>query len=299
MAAMNVGKAGHGACPLSWGAQLSGPPCLEHRLTGRIPAIVRRWTEINPDIRQPALDRHFVSLHLGGPKRLYRRGEGCNQVRDIPKGAYSIVPAGTWFDWMTEGPVDFLHLYIECATLDTFIAENFDRDPRAVSLSDALGSTDALMAPLIATFAAEIDGLEPLRTYVEALLQLVIFRLLKLHSTVGQSAFRVPLALAPYRLRRAVEFIEATLGEDIGLADIAAAAGVSAFHFARGFKIATGKPPYAFLVDRRIAAAKVMLREADLPIGSIAGACGFASAAQFSRSFRRATGSTPSGWRSR
>lgn len=55
------------------------------------------------------------------------------------------------------------------------------------------------------------------------------------------------LHLSPVRLRRAVEFIDAELGRNICLREIAAAAGLSPFHFSRVFKLTTGETPYQFL----------------------------------------------------
>jgi len=47
-------------------------------------------------------------------------------------------------------------------------------------------------------------------------------------------------------VRRAIEYIHANLAEDVCLADIARAAGLSTFHFARVFRRLTGMTPKAF-----------------------------------------------------
>jgi len=46
----------------------------------------------------------------------------------------------------------------------------------------------------------------------------------------------------------------------ITVAQIAAAIDMSAFHFARAFKQATGETPHAYLLSRRIAATKVLVQ---------------------------------------
>jgi len=45
----------------------------------------------------------------------------------------------------------------------------------------------------------------------------------------------------------------------MGLQDIADAAGMSVFHFARGFKYATGEPPHRYLTELRLAEARTLL----------------------------------------
>jgi transcriptional regulator GlxA family with amidase domain len=46
--------------------------------------------------------------------------------------------------------------------------------------------------------------------------------------------------LAKWRLKRAIEFIEASLAKTVNLSDIASAAGLTPMHFAAQFRAATG-----------------------------------------------------------
>ena len=97
--------------PDAWGECLSGSPVFDRAVPALVLALVRRWQSIAPQISQAALSQHFVSIHLGGAKRLYRDGEGRRQTRDVAEAAHSVVPAGAEFEWNTEGPVDFAHIY--------------------------------------------------------------------------------------------------------------------------------------------------------------------------------------------
>lgn len=99
--------------PTRWGQTLAGAPVLDTRVSAMVPALVRRWQDIPPAIDQAGLDQHFVSIHLGGAKRLLRRGEGGLQRQEVAAGAYSVVPAGSAFQSDTQGPVDFVHIYLE------------------------------------------------------------------------------------------------------------------------------------------------------------------------------------------
>jgi AraC-like DNA-binding protein len=103
--------------------------------------------------------------------------------------------------------------------------------------------------------------------------------------------------LAPWRVKRAVDFIELNLATSLRLADIAHAAGLSPMHFAAGFRSATGFSPRAYLRERRIERAKTKLISDDLSIDEIAIDVGFRSRTHFITVFRRQTGHPPARWR--
>lgn len=285
--------------PDAWGKCLSGAPLLDRAVTALVPTLVRRWRGIDPQISQAALDRHFVSIHLGGAKRLYRHGEGHHQTRDVADAAYSIVPAGAAFEWNTEGPVDFAHIYFDTAVVDHVIANAFDRDPASIALQEGLGDRDPLLGTLALSLLSEVDGPIRNRAYLDDLTHLLLCRLLRLHSNADRSTSGARHTLAPFRLRRAIEFIETNLSRPIGVSEIATASGISAYHFSRAFRHATGRAPYAYLTERRIGRAKAMLSKPEPSLTKIATHCGFASASQFSRTFRQETGMTPSAFRGR
>lgn len=103
--------------------------------------------------------------------------------------------------------------------------------------------------------------------------------------------------LAPWQERRAKERIEAQIGGDLSLADLAAECGLSVGYFARAFKVTTGVPPYQWLLNRRVERAKHLLSQSELSIVEIAFACGFADQSHLTRIFSRMTGTSPASWR--
>jgi AraC-like DNA-binding protein len=103
--------------------------------------------------------------------------------------------------------------------------------------------------------------------------------------------------LAPWQLRRVVEYLEAQLPQRVGLAHLAALAGLSQAHFSRAFKTSTGMAPYQWQLDARIRRAQALLIGSRASLDEVAEATGFADAVHFGRTFRKLTGTTPAAWR--
>ncbi len=104
--------------------------------------------------------------------------------------------------------------------------------------------------------------------------------------------------LAPWRLRRATEWLEAHLADEARLSDLAAAVGLSERHLCTAFRASTGRPPHRWLQERRVERAKELLEVTPArSVTEVALACGFTSSAHFATVFRKATGQTPSAWR--
>jgi AraC-like DNA-binding protein len=102
--------------------------------------------------------------------------------------------------------------------------------------------------------------------------------------------------LARWQLRRAMEYLEAHMTQDISLEEMAKLVGLSQSRFAQSFKISTGMPPYKWSLDARIKRAQELLLRCREPIAFIALQTGFADQSHFTKTFRRATGATPKDW---
>jgi AraC-like DNA-binding protein len=103
--------------------------------------------------------------------------------------------------------------------------------------------------------------------------------------------------LATWQARRAMEYIEAHLGEKMTAEDIAAVIGLSKSHFSRAFKSSLASPPMAYVAARRVERAKQMIVSGAETLAEVALACGFADQSHLNRQFRRVTGVTPGQWR--
>jgi AraC-like DNA-binding protein len=111
----------------------------------------------------------------------------------------------------------------------------------------------------------------------------------------------VGVRLTPITLRRLVraqELARASFGEPLTIDDLAAAAGLSRFHFLRAFRTAFGVTPHAYLTRVRLDQARVRLARG----ASVTEACldaGFSSLGSFSTLFKREVGASPRAWQAR
>jgi AraC family transcriptional regulator len=105
------------------------------------------------------------------------------------------------------------------------------------------------------------------------------------------------IGLVPWQLRRARAYIDAHLSDAPSVSDLARECRLSASHFARAFRQATGMPPHRWVMKRRIERAKELLLEGELDLAELALACGFADQSHFTRTFDRSEGHSPGKWR--
>jgi len=169
------------------------------------------------------------------------------------------------------------------------------------------GGTDAI-APIVGRYLPRVAHLLGIieselrrpslgsRLMIDGLLR-AIAGLLISNDITQQTEQAKRIYLSPAKLKRVIEFIEANLNDSIGLDDLAQAAGLSANHFLRVFKLATGETPYHFLRARRLERARQLLSENTMPLAELALECGFANQAHFTAAFSRELGISPGRYR--
>jgi len=102
--------------------------------------------------------------------------------------------------------------------------------------------------------------------------------------------------LAPWRLKRAIDYFEAQIDKPVSLAAVAASAGLTSMHFAAQFRAATGLRPHEYLLRRRIERAQEMLTETRMSLVDIALSVGFQTQSHFTTVFKRYGGQPPRAW---
>jgi AraC-like DNA-binding protein len=173
-------------------------------------------------------------------------------------------------------------------------------DPEADPLADVAFPAPVLCAPdlasgflrLHAALAAPSSRLEREERLAEWLHAIIA------RASPGRRE-RSPLTPRDDRaLRLACEYLADRSERNIGLDELAAAAGVGKFRLIRLFRERTGLPPHALQVAHRIRAARRLI-EAGEPIAATAAATGFVDQSHLHRLFRRSLGVTPGEYRRR
>jgi len=102
------------------------------------------------------------------------------------------------------------------------------------------------------------------------------------------------------RLNQVIDYIHANLGQQLSLSGLASVAGFSPYHFHRIFKSLVGETLGEYIQRARLErSANLLLSRPEDAIIDTAVACGFSSAAVFSRAFRAHFGASPRQFRSR
>ncbi|GHE01328.1 transcriptional regulator [Allgaiera indica] len=96
---------------------------------------------------------------------------------------------------------------------------------------------------------------------------------------------------------RFTALVERDFRSGLGVADYAAALGVTPTHLTRVCRQCCGRSAHEIVQDRVLFEARKLLKETDLPVGEVSRALGFTTAAYFTRAFQNAVGKTPSAFR--
>jgi AraC-like DNA-binding protein len=96
---------------------------------------------------------------------------------------------------------------------------------------------------------------------------------------------------------RVLEVVEARFAEPVSTASVARELGYTAGHLTTVVRERTGRTVLDWLTERRMAEARRLLAETDLPLSAIASRTGFRDAAYLTRRFRAWHGTTPLRWR--
>jgi AraC family transcriptional regulator len=202
-------------------------------------------------------------------------------------------PAGMEM-WGYSADVRFVRdatLMFDFATVDERLATHFDRD--ALS-APRLRFADDRIWTLVRLLAEVVNDPDPsAQLYGDGLTTAIMARLFADPPQPGDDG----KGLAPWQLRRVVEYVDTHLPERVDLARLAALAGLSQSHFSRAFKVSTGMAPYRWQLDARIRRAQALLIDSRASLDQVAEATGFADAVHFGRTFRKLTGATPAAWR--
>ncbi len=248
----------------------------------------------------PESDELIVALHLGGSRKVRAvTDQGLSRSRSTP-GLLTILPPGRSAAFRTEGSISLVSLHV----------------PKSLAAEMSLPVTASPDQPWLPRFAfrdpyvsASLEAL--LRTarsgqtirpdYMVKVVDAMLCHLAQWRQTT-EDAGPLPGAAADQligriSLRELFALIDAQLGRNLCLDELARCTGLSRAAFTRGFRQATGLSAHQALNLRRIEVAKKLLAETDLDLAFIAQETGWSSQSHFTASFRNAVGCTPARFR--
>lgn len=252
-----------------------------------------RWRQFVGSYTLPALPDPMFVVHIAGKPnvRTWER-DGWSETASLP-GCATIVPSNQPTGWLVDGELDVVTLSVASADLQRAPAlDQFKRMKFAFSDPLGVALTRQVLGELYSPPSPERN------VYVGALVDALKAHMLR--GPINASPTEIPTtAFSSYRIHHIMNAIlERPQGEH-SIEELAAQAGVTATHFCRIFKKATGVSPHQYVMKARLNRAQHMLEQSEASMATIADALGFTSQSHFTRAFRQFAGETPSDFRRR
>ncbi|MFZ1872134.1 MAG: AraC family transcriptional regulator [Chania sp.] len=251
------------------------------------------WSNRNDRITQESADHHTLSLYVADGYECYQKVPGGWQNGGGPD-RFCIMPRQYESTWDIRSDLSFVHLYCTDQHLRHLLEQTWDRSPASINMEPRAFGEDAQITLLYRQFLLNCDWQDSANQLALSSVSTLLMSHLLQHYT--QLQWRLPAVrggLAPMVLRRVREYVESHLDRPLLLADLAAQAGLSEFHFARMFKHSTGQAPHQYVMRIRLQQAEKLLRHTLIPLTQIALECGFSSSSHFSNRFKAAYGCAP------
>ena len=194
-------------------------------------------------------------------------------------------------------PFDFLRFYLPVSTMDELA---YDRGLRRIGALRAgtVGQQDQTMHGLALSIVPALRNPEAKNAaFLDYVALAFHAHVVGTYGSPAKSGRAHRAELAPWQLRRVDDYINAYLGDDPSIADLAGECRLSADHFARAFTQSMGMPPHRWLLRRRVDRAKQLMLTDDQSLAQIALACGFVDQSHLGRVFLQMVKCTPARWR--
>ena len=242
-------------------------------------------------------DHHLLTINLADLP--YVRSQRCGLTYEGPGrvGEASIQPGGTASTWDGNIPP---HITVRFSqyTLVALTTEVRGIGGPQDRVANHFRIRDPFFEHLGALFSLELDRApHPAQdVLVDSLATALLMHVMRSYSTSPHRDEEPLRDISPASIRRALAYIEDQPYARISLDEVAAAAGLSRFHFGRLFRKHVGVSPAAYIESSRIERAKSMIKLGHMSLTDIAYALGFADQSHFSRRFRHCEGCTPSAY---
>jgi AraC family transcriptional regulator len=237
--------------------------------------------------------RVIVSLHVGASVSVDCRRDGKRHRGTTIHGDLEIIPPNLGGVWELKSRDTALVIGIKLRVLERIVQES-GGDSGKLQVFNRFQARDPQIEHIGWALKAEMENGYPSgRSYMDALATGLAARIVRNHSSLARVARSVKAAMPGRKLKSVLSYIEDNLGRDLGLGEIAEAAGLSVSHFKALFRKSLGMPPHQYLIRRRVERAAMQLRRGTMPIGQIALENGFCHQSHLALHTRRVLGLTP------
>ena len=260
--------------------------------------LVRQYCHTTPidKVTFPSMNADLILLHLGQSTPVeYTIGKQYSQKGYAVSGSLALLPRGKSSVWHWKKSTDVLHIYLLPHVTHQIVAELIELDCQQPTLLNRLLVQDLFIYQIGLELQKSLKSVNLATTlYVQLLIQCLAVHLIRNHSTLCPGNNKLDQSYTDYRIQKARDYIHTSLDQEITLSDLENLLGISQYHFIRLFKSAVGIPPYQYILQQRIKAAKrLLLAQTNLSITDVAMQCGFSSSSHFSRSFQKLVGISP------
>jgi AraC family transcriptional regulator len=194
-------------------------------------------------------------------------------------------------------PLETTHYYLDPLFVSQIAHESLNPDKVEINITKLIVS-DPLLWQISSSLTAILENARHNSSfYADAMATAMSAHLVQFYATRHHTLREYQDGLPSIRLKRAIEYINEHLGENLSLTEIAAQVDMSHYYFCRLFKQSVGMTPHKYLIQQRVEKSKSLLRQRELTIFDIAADCGFANPSHFAKYFRRYTGISPQEFR--
>lgn len=218
------------------------------------------------------------------PSHHFALGGSRATHKPLVKNQGWILPAGSDGICEYDDALEFVMV-----NLDESILAEFGID-RGFEFAPVIGDIDPLLLNLSLTTSTALGGGI---LYQETMQRALAAQILE----VVQPAPEWHRGIEDARLRRVLDFIHDDPGADLSLTAMADLAAMSATHFSKAFKAATGVSPLQYVIAARLDMASVLLRTSRLTVAEVAWRVGYQDLSRFGQHFKRKYGTTPAAFR--
>ena len=266
----------------------------EHRAAGSLGVtFVRVESEPHEMVDPPVPDLVIQLVRKGEPGARYHLGDRWLPI-NVGSGSLLVSPPETKIAYRVPDPHELLMIALPAARLVDALGE-VAPDPAAAmgALYERPLFDPTLFALGHRMWEAAVAGDAASALLVDSAALTAAAMLLRRAGAAAEAPAKGPSERV---VGRVAEYVEAHLAEPLGLADLAAVACLSPFHFHRAFRDLTGLTPHRFVQARRVERARALLAT-DMALAQVALATGFASQSHFGEVFKAHTGATPGAFR--